>query len=75
MEVKITFRSEIYIQGENMKEVREKFEKLPLYSSDALLESYAAFCELESVEDAETSEDLKREFIDSYVNPVMAKSA
>ena len=62
MEVRITFRSEVFIKGDNMKEIKEKFEELPLYSADALENASADFCEVVSVEDAETSEDLENEF-------------
>lgn len=66
MEVRITFRSEVFIEGDNMKEIREKFEELPLYSADALENASADFCEVVSVEDTETSEDLENEFYHAY---------
>ena len=66
MEVRITFRSEVFIKGDNMKEIKEKFEELPLYSADALEDASADFCEVVSVEDAETHEDLENEFYNAY---------
>lgn len=62
MEVRITFRSEVFIKGDNMKEIKAKFESLPLYSADALEEADADFCEVVSVEDTETCEELEHEF-------------
>ena len=58
MEVRITFRSEIYIEGDNLKDIKEKWESLPLYSQDAE-KADADFIELISVEDANTHKNLK----------------
>ena len=58
MEVRITFRSEIYIEGNNLKDIKEKWESLPLYSQDAE-KADADFIELMSVEDADTHKNLK----------------
>ena len=61
-EVRITFRSEVYIKGETMDEIRDKWEEVGLFSDDALKNYNAEFVELVSVEDAETYEDLHKEF-------------
>lgn len=61
-EVRITFRAEVYIKGDNLDEIKEKWEELPLFSADALEKSSAEFVELVSVEDAETYEDLMSKF-------------
>ena len=61
-EVRITFRSEVYIKGETIEEIRDKWDELGLFSADALENHYAEFVELVSVEDAETYEDLSKEF-------------
>ena len=58
MEVRITFRSEVYIKGETLDEIRNKWQELPLYSGEALEDASAEFIEVVSVEDAETYEDL-----------------
>ena len=58
MEVRITFRSEIYIEGDNLKDIKEKWESIPLYSQDAE-KADADFIELISVEDADTHKNLK----------------
>ena len=59
--VRITFRSEIYLEGESLEEVAKKWEKVELFSDEA---NKCGACEIEvvSVEDAETYDDLKPEF-------------
>ena len=49
IEVRVTFRSEIYIKGKTMEEIKEKWEVLPLFSADALDHS-ADICELVTAE-------------------------
>ena len=52
--VRITFRSEIYIKGKTMEEIKNKWDELPLFSVDAL-ETYNAeyieMCSAERVDD------------------------
>lgn len=62
MDVRITFRSEVYVSGDTMDEIRDKFEDMQIFDSNAINENDAAFIELISVEDAETYEDLEREY-------------
>lgn len=54
IEVRITFRSEIYIKGKTMEEIKNKWKELPLFSVDAL-ETYNAeyieMCSVEKVDD------------------------
>lgn len=52
IEVRIVFRSEIFIKGKNIEEVKEKWENLELFSCDAL-DDYAAYLDLESAEDGQ----------------------
>lgn len=59
MEVRITYRNEINIKGDSLKEIKDKWEALNLTSQ----QGNATFVELCSVEDAETYEDLTNEFI------------
>ena len=66
MKVAFKFDAYIYLEGENMAEIREKFESMPLFSADALEEGNAEFCELFLVEDAETNEDLMEEYNNAY---------
>jgi hypothetical protein len=58
MEVRITYRSEVYIKGDSLEEIKDKWEALNLTSQ----EGNSNFVELCSVEDAETYEDLENEF-------------
>ena len=62
MEVRFKFSADLYIKGENMKEIKEKFESMPLFSADALEDGNAEFNELLLVEDAETYNDLQKEY-------------
>ncbi len=54
MEVRFTFRGEVYISGDTMEEIQEKWESFPLFSDVAVEEYHADFVELEAVEEAET---------------------
>jgi len=65
MEVRITFRSEIFLEGKDMKEIVSKWEYMELFSKEAN-EAYASEIEVVSVEDAETYDDLMDEFDDPY---------
>ena len=49
IEVRVTFRSEVYIKGKTMEEIKNKWEELPLFSVDAL-DSDVDVCELISAE-------------------------
>ena len=64
MEVRITWRSEIYIKGEDIDEIRNKWEALnidPIDNDDEDITNFD-FVELVSVEDADTYDDLMDEF-------------
>ena len=62
MKVRFNFSADIYIEGENMTEVRKKFDSIPLFSQEAYEDGNIEFNELRFVEDAETYEDLTREY-------------
>ena len=49
IEVRVTFRSEVYIKGKTMEEIKDKWEELPLFSADALGHS-ADICEMVTAE-------------------------
>lgn len=66
MEVRFTFRGEVYISGDTMEEIKEKWESLPLFSDVAVEEYDADFVELETVENAENYDDLMNDFIKAY---------
>ena len=57
MEARITFRSEIYISGDSISEIREKWEAMPIFCVDALDEG-AQIIEVCSVEDADTHKEI-----------------
>lgn len=57
MRVRITFRSEIYLEGDSLEEIRNKWENTDLYSEDALKHG-ADFVELVSADDVDTGEEL-----------------
>lgn len=58
MEARITFRSEIYIEGKDIGDIEDKFQNIPLFSADALEKYGAEFIEVVSVEDADSNKDL-----------------
>ena len=64
MEVRITYRSEIYIKGNTFKDIMDKYESLNLDPTDKDDESITdyGFCETISVEDADSYEDLMSEY-------------
>jgi hypothetical protein len=61
MRVRITFRSEIYLEGDSLEEIRSEWESIDLYSEEAL-EHSADFVELVSADDVDTGEELEDEF-------------
>ena len=63
--VRFKFSADIVIEGDNMQDVREKWEMFPLFSADAL-DNGVEFCETLLIEDAETNEDLVEEYEESY---------
>lgn len=65
--VRITFKCEVYLEGEDMADVKEQWEDLPVFTADALEDAYAEILDVESVEDADTHEDLKDEFDEADV--------
>ena len=65
MKVRIKFSADLYIDGENMKQVKDKFMSMPLLFSKEALKCNAEFNELELVEDADTNENLIREYYEA----------
>lgn len=57
MEARITFRSEIYISGDSISEIREKWEEMPIFCVEAL-DNSAQVIDTCSVEDAETFKEI-----------------
>lgn len=64
MKARITFRSEIIIEGKDISEIRDKWFKLNIYSNEAK-ELGMRFIETNSVEDAETFEDIKSKLVEN----------
>lgn len=62
-EVRIKFSASVYIKGKTMREIREKWENCTLLSEDTD-DVFHEFDERLLVEDAETYEDLSKEFDD-----------
>lgn len=61
MEVRITFRSEVFIKGETLADCAKQWEQMELFSDEANQHD-ACSIELVSVEDAETYKDLMSDF-------------
>lgn len=66
MKVRITFRSELFIEGEDLSEVVSKFESMPLFSAEALEGGHAEYIGLVSMDDEETGEDLMQQYNELY---------
>ena len=49
IEVRITFKSEVYISGKDYDEINKKFQSLPIFSFEAL-DNDADFCDLIAAE-------------------------
>lgn len=63
IEVRITFRSEIYISGKDYDEIKKKFQSLPIFSYEAL-DNAANFCDLIAAErvDDDSWDDVTENF-------------
>lgn len=63
MEVRITYRSEIYIQGDTLEDIKKTWENIILddVGHEENVTDYG-FVELMSVEDANSYEDLTSKF-------------
>lgn len=66
MTVRVTFRSEVYIDASSVAEAKEKFEAMELYSEKAKKEMNADFVEINSIEDGDTYDDLTEKWDESY---------
>lgn len=61
MKARITFRSEVFIEGKDIDEIRNKWENMQIFSSDAIDNYDADLVEVVSVEDADTYENIDLE--------------
>ena len=64
--VRITFRSEVIIQAESIEEAKHKWEACELYSDQAKKDLCADFIEIDSIEDADTYDDLTDKWDETY---------
>lgn len=62
--VRIKFSADLVIEGETMREVKDKWVNMPLFSEEAKA-CNAEFCEGLLIEDSETYEDVWAEFWDA----------
>lgn len=63
MEVRFTYRAEIYLQGKSLKDIKKQWESL---SMDEIGEN-SNFIEVVSVEDADTYDDIMYDFITEII--------
>ena len=66
MTVRVTFRSEVYIDADSVADAKAKFEAMELYSEKAKNEMNADFVEINSIEDSDTYDDLTEKWDESY---------
>ena len=63
MIIRVTYRCEVYIEGDNVEECKSKFDRMPLFNSAA--ETYnPSFVEISSAErvDDDSFENVMNEF-------------
>lgn len=63
--VRLTYRAEVYIEADTLAEARDKWESMDLFSNEAMKHN-ASFVELVSVEDEETYKDLFHDWVHAY---------
>lgn len=61
MELRIKFSADVYIQGETLDEIRDKWTSMNLWSDEAV-ENGVSFDDHLLIENAETHEDVEYEF-------------
>lgn len=62
MKLRITFRSEVYVEGKTMRDCIKQWAEMPLYHPD----NKCSLVELSSIEDADTYEDKMNEWDENY---------
>ena len=63
MVARLTFRSELYIDGDSIKDIKDKWEEMSIFDQEAFMKNDACVIELVSVEEDETYKDLMSDFI------------
>jgi hypothetical protein len=61
MNVRFKFSADLYIEGNDMNEIREKFQGMPLFSKEAS-DNGVEYNELLLVEDGDTYKDLMSDY-------------
>ena len=61
MEIRIKFSADVYIQGDSLDEIRDKWTSMNLFSEEAH-ENGVSFDDHLLIEDSETGEDVAYEF-------------
>lgn len=62
MEVRVKFSADVVLKGNSLDEIKEKWESFPLFSADALEEGGAEYCEILSVEELPSYNDIIHEW-------------
>lgn len=61
MKVRVTYRMEVFVEGENLDDAVNEFQNLNLETRD-VVERNGGFVEIVSVEDCDTGEDYTNDF-------------
>lgn len=63
MKIRVTYRCEVYIEGDNVSDCKSKFDKMPLFNPSAEIYN-PSFVEVSSAErvDDESYKDVMNEF-------------
>lgn len=63
MKIRVTYRCEVYIEGNNVEDCKAKFDKMPLFNDNAEIYN-PSFVEISSAErvDDNSFEDVMNEF-------------
>lgn len=63
MEVRVRFQADVYIEGDTLEEIKEKWEEMPIFCADALEDYGADISETISAMNTENLEDCTKEFL------------
>lgn len=63
MEVRVRFQADVYIEGDTLEEIKEKWEEMPIFCADALEDYGADISETISAMNTENWEDCTKEFL------------
>lgn len=63
MKVRIRFVAEVFVEGNSVEEIAEKWHEMPIFASEAVEDYDADFVEVESVEDVDTYEQIEEVYL------------